>query len=67
MKKYTTKQAAEILGVCAQRVYAKIEKKHFPNAKKCECGQVYLIPENDLKKELTKRKERVLNEKKTKR
>lgn len=48
MKKHTTKEVAKQLGVCEQRIRARIKQGHFPHAKRCDCGQSWLIPERDL-------------------
>ncbi len=56
MKRVTTKEAAKILGVCAQRIDAKILQGHFPGFSWCECGRSRLIPLEELKKENTKNK-----------
>ena len=55
MKKYSTKEAAEILGVCPQRIAAKLKQGHFPGAHNCECGRSILIPEHDVRKQSMKR------------
>ena len=47
--KVSTREAAELLGVCVQRVQAKIKQGHFPGACMCECGRSMLIPRKDLK------------------
>lgn len=49
-KLYTTKQAAEILGVCEQRIRAKIKQGHFPNAEKRPIKYEWLIPQSDINK-----------------
>lgn len=49
MPRLTTKEAAEYLGVCKQRIDAKLAQGHFPNHGWCECGRSILIPEGDLK------------------
>lgn len=51
MKKFSAKEAAAFLGVCIQRIHAKIKQGHFPGAHHCECGNSYLIPEVDIKKQ----------------
>lgn len=47
-KLFTTKEMAELLGLCQQRITAKIRQGHFPNARPCECGRSIMIPESDL-------------------
>jgi hypothetical protein len=56
MKKYSTKRVAELLGVCPQRISAKLKQGHFPNSHKCECGRSILIPEKDIFNQPKKRK-----------
>jgi hypothetical protein len=58
MKKYLAKDAAKILGVCPQRVAAKLKQGHFPGAHPCECGRSILIPEHDVLNQPKKRNER---------
>jgi len=50
-KPLTTKQVALLLGVSERRVQAmlKQQKKHFPNARQCECGVKWFIPASDVK------------------
>ncbi len=55
-KRYTTKEAADYLGLCVQRVVQKTEKGHFPGACWCECTRSRLIPLSDLKSDKEKRK-----------
>jgi excisionase family DNA binding protein len=47
-KKLTTAEAAELLGVCKQRIDAKLKQGHFPNHKRCDCGRSILIPAADI-------------------
>lgn len=49
MKLLTTKEAAEILGVCEQRIRLKLKQGHFPNARP---PQDWLIPEEDVEANL---------------
>ena len=56
IKKYSTKEAAKVLGVCQQRILAKIKKGHFPSAHSCECGRSILVTEKDLLSQPRKRK-----------
>jgi len=58
MKKYSTKEVAEVLGVCHQRISAKLKQGHFPGAHKCECGRSILIPEHDVLNQPKKRNDR---------
>jgi len=51
MKKFNVREAAAYLGVCVQRIHAKIKQGHFSGAHHCECGNSYLIPETDIKKQ----------------
>lgn len=51
MKKFNVREAAAFLGVCVQRIHAKIRQGHFPGAHNCECGKSYLIPETDVKRQ----------------
>lgn len=51
MKKFNAREAAAFLGVCVQRIHAKIKQGHFPGAHHCECGKSYLIPETDIQKQ----------------
>lgn len=51
------REAAEILGVCTQRVQKKLQLGHFPNAALCECERTMLIPMTDVKSNM-KRKNR---------
>ena len=48
IRRFTTKEVAARLGVCDQRVHAKIKQGHFPNHSRCECGRTIMIPEQDL-------------------
>jgi len=54
-KELSTKQVAKLQGVCEQRIRAKLKhqesgrKIHFPNARKCECGHTWFIPERDVR------------------
>jgi hypothetical protein len=56
IKKYSTKEAAKKLGLCPQRILAKIKQGHFPSAHTCECGRSILITETDLLNQPQKRK-----------
>ncbi len=56
MKKVNAKQAASMLGVCVQRIHAKIKQGHFPGAHTCECGISILIPEGDIVKQPGKKR-----------
>jgi len=47
-KKLTIAEAAELLGVCKQRIDAKLKQGHFPNHKRCECCRSILIPAQDI-------------------
>jgi excisionase family DNA binding protein len=47
-KRLTTAEAAAALGVCKQRIDAKIKQGHFPNHTRCECGRAILIPAADV-------------------
>lgn len=47
-KYYTTKEVAQMLGLCEQRIRAKLKQGHFPNAKKRPIKYEWLIPEKDL-------------------
>ena len=58
MKKYSTKEVAKILGVCHQRIFAKLKQGHFPGSHHCECGRSILIPEHDVLKQPKKRNDR---------
>lgn len=49
-KTYTPKQTAEILKITKNGVIKKIHRHEFPNAKMCECGTCWLIPESDITK-----------------
>lgn len=55
MKKFSARAVASILGVCVQRIHAKIKQGHFPGADRCECGKSFLIPESDLDQQPPKR------------
>lgn len=54
LKYYTTKQAAELLGVSERRVRAMIEQGHFKDLKKRTIKYEWLISEIDLKERLKK-------------
>ena len=56
MKKFNVRETAIFLGVCVQRIHAKIKQGHFPGAHHCECGKGYLIPENDILKQPWKKR-----------
>lgn len=55
-KRYTTKEAADYLGLCVQRITQKVDQGHFPGAGWCECNRSRLIPLADLKADKEKRK-----------
>ena len=55
MRRLTVKQVAAKLGVCPQRIAAKIRQDHFPSVDWCECGHTLLIDEKDLKLKVNKR------------
>lgn len=55
IKNYTTKQVARLLGVCSQRILAKIKQGHFPGAHTCECGRSLLIPQQEVENEILKK------------
>lgn len=56
----TTREVAEILGVCQQRVQAKLRDGHFPNAFLCPCERTTLIPRKDLNRtDFLKRRRKV--------
>lgn len=44
----TMQEVARELGVCKQRVAAKYNQGHFPNASRCECGHSVMIPREDV-------------------
>ncbi len=52
--KLRPQEAARYLGVCVQRVHAKLKEGHFPNARWCECGISKLIPVSDLNDDIIK-------------
>jgi hypothetical protein len=56
MKRFNSREAADLLGVCVQRIHAKIKQGHFPGAHYCECGKGYLIPESDILKQPWKKR-----------
>ena len=47
-KRLTTQEAAKRLGVCPQRITARVKQGHFPNHGWCECGRSVMIPEEDI-------------------
>jgi hypothetical protein len=47
-KRLTTTEVARELGVCKQRVAAKLNQGHYPNASRCECGLSMMIPREDV-------------------
>jgi hypothetical protein len=47
-KRLTTAQVAKELGVCKQRINAKVKQGHYPNHGRCECGHAILIPRDDV-------------------
>lgn len=57
-KFYTTKEVAKLQNITDGRIRAMLkqdknphrQKTHFPHAKKCECGQAWLIPDQDIEK-----------------
>ena len=49
-KRLTTKEVADWLGVCPQRIAAKLTQGHFPHHEWCECGRSILIPEEDMRR-----------------
>lgn len=55
-KRLTTREAAEKLGVCVQRISAKIQQGHFPGVTNCECGRSIMIPISDIEKAIKLRK-----------
>jgi hypothetical protein len=46
----STREAAELLGVCKQRVNAKLVKGDFSGASRCECGRTDMIPISEIHK-----------------
>lgn len=56
MKNFLPREVARILGVCHQRIAAKLKQGHFPNSYMCECGRSTLIPLEDINKNLKKRR-----------
>ena len=47
-KRLTTREAAEYLGLCKQRIATKILQGHYKNASRCECGMTMLIPLSEI-------------------
>lgn len=48
----TTKQAAAYLGVCKQRINAKIASGHYQGVTRCECGLTTMIPQSEINAEM---------------
>lgn len=49
------REAAELIGISKQRVFAKIESKHFKGVKRCPCGHCVLIPLSEITRDLSLR------------
>lgn len=58
MSRLTTKQVSEELGVCVQRITAKLAHGDFPNHSFCECGRSIMIPRQDVLNDMLKKKRR---------
>jgi excisionase family DNA binding protein len=56
----TVKEAAERLGVSRTRINNLLIEKRFPSVCLCECGNSYLISEEDVKAEELKKERRLL-------
>lgn len=54
-ERVTTQEAAKQMGVCKQRITAKLKDGHFPNAGWCECGRSRMIPVADIESDLHKK------------
>lgn len=54
-QRLTTLEVAKELGVCPQRISAKLNQGHFPNASRCECGRSIMIPKEDVDLEIKHR------------
>ena len=52
----STRKAAEAMGVCKQRIDAKVLNGHFRGVSKCECGLTTMIPESEIVREIMKGK-----------
>ena len=61
-ERLSTREAAQYLGVCKQRIAAKIAQGHFNGVSRCECGLTVMIPVSeisaDMKASNAKRKKR---------
>lgn len=58
VKRLTPPEVALMLGVCNQRIGAKLKQGHFPNAELCECGRTTMIPVDDIVHDLQIREHR---------
>ena len=54
-KKLSTREAAEYLGVCKQRIAAKIQQGHYKGVTRCECGMSTMIPLSEVSNDMLKR------------
>jgi excisionase family DNA binding protein len=44
----STKEAAELLGVCKQMINAKIARRELAGARRCECGKTDMVPLSEI-------------------
>ena len=51
-RNYTVREARAILGVSQQRMNRKLKDGHYPNHRRCECGNATFIPESDLQADI---------------
>lgn len=54
-KRLSTREAAEYLGVCKQRVSAKIMQGHYKRVSRCECGLTLMIPLSEVNADMVKK------------
>lgn len=51
----STKDAANYIGVCKQRVSAKIAQGHYMGVSRCECGLTTMIPLSEINRDLARK------------
>ena len=53
-KRLSTREAAEYLGVCKQRIATKILQGHFKRVSRCDCGMSTMIPLAEVSADMLK-------------
>jgi hypothetical protein len=55
-KRLTVTQTTKMMNLSQQRIMVKMKEGHFPGFGKCECGQRWMIPLDDIERDLKKTK-----------